>query len=191
MNERNEPSPADESEVQQSGAEKTVIPESEQPELSAEPADEKEQRVSQLEEQLSVLNDKYLRLFSDFDNYRKRSVREALELRKTAAEEIIKKLLPVIDDFERAERNNINSIDIAAVNEGVKLILGKFRGILTQQGLEAMDANGKPFNSDMHEAITEIPSPTPELKGKIVDEVEKGYLLNGKVIRYAKVVVGS
>lgn len=188
MNEQNEKLTNNENELQQPAIEKNEHAEHE---LPAEPIDEKERQIAQLEEQVSVLNDKYLRLFSDFDNYRKRTAREALELRKTAAEEVIKKLLPVIDDFERAERNNASATDITAINEGINLVLAKFRTILAQQGLETMDAGGKAFDSDMHEAITEIPSPTPELKGKVVDEVEKGYLLNGKVIRYAKVVVGS
>lgn len=150
-----------------------------------------ESRVAELEQQVAALNDKYLRLYSEFDNYRRRTVKENLELRKTAAEEIIKKLLPVIDDFDRAIRNNATATDVAAVNEGVQLIAGKIHTMLNQQGLEAMNANGQPFDPEFHEAITEIPAPTPDLKGKVVDEVEKGYLLAGKVIRYAKVVVGS
>lgn len=153
--------------------------------------DEVAQRIATLEEQVATNNDKYLRLYSEFDNYRRRTIKENLDLRKTAAEEVIKKLLPVVDDFERAVRNNATATDLAAVNEGIQLIANKLQHLLTQQGLEPMNAAGQPFDSELHEAITEIPAPTPELKGKVVDEVEKGYLLNGKVIRYAKVVVGS
>ncbi|MCU0435907.1 MAG: nucleotide exchange factor GrpE [Bacteroidia bacterium] len=149
------------------------------------------QRIAGLEQQVAMLNDKYLRLYSEFDNYRRRTAKESLELRKTAAEEVIKKLLPILDDFERAIRNNATATDVAAINEGVQLIAGKFHHVLTQQGLEAMNAGGQAFDPEFHEAITEIPAPAPELKGKVVDEVEKGYLLAGKVIRYAKVVVGS
>ncbi|MFN8714546.1 MAG: nucleotide exchange factor GrpE [Bacteroidota bacterium] len=170
--------PAAEQQVNETAAENTG---------TEEPAN----RVTELEQQVAMLNDKYLRLYSEFDNYRRRTVKENLELRKTAAEEVIKKLLPVLDDFDRAIRNNATSTDVAAVNEGIQLIAGKFHNVLTQQGLEAMNAGGQPFDADFHEAITEIPSPTPDLKGKVVDEVEKGYLLGGKVIRYAKVVVGS
>ncbi|MCA6364591.1 MAG: nucleotide exchange factor GrpE [Bacteroidetes bacterium] len=148
-------------------------------------------RIAELEQQVATLNDKYLRLYSEFDNYRRRTAKENLELRKTAAEEVIKKLLPVLDDFDRAVRNNATATDLAAVTEGVQLVAGKFHHVLTQQGLEAMNAGGQPFDPEFHEAITEIPAPAPELKGKVVDEVEKGYLLGGKVIRYAKVVVGS
>jgi molecular chaperone GrpE len=171
-------SPAAEQQVNESAAETPG---------TEEPAN----RVTELEQQVAMLNDKYLRLYSEFDNYRRRTVKENLELRKTAAEEVIKKLLPVLDDFDRAIRNNATATDVAAVNEGIQLIAGKFHNVLTQQGLEAMNAGGQTFDADFHEAITEIPAPAPELKGKVVDEVEKGYLLGGKVIRYAKVVVGS
>jgi molecular chaperone GrpE len=144
------------------------------------------------ESQYAELNDKYLRLYSDFDNFRKRTLKEKIELNKYASADIIGKLLPVLDDFERA----IRAIDPAsdggiAVREGLVLIFSKFLSILNQQGLEQMRTAGEVFDTDFHEAITNIPAPTPEQKGKIVDEIEKGYLLNGKVIRYAKVVVGS
>jgi molecular chaperone GrpE len=144
------------------------------------------------EDQYAELNDKYLRLYSDFDNFRKRTLKEKVEQSKYASADIIIKLLPVLDDFERA----IKAFDAAseagqALKDGMVLIYNKFRNILNQQGLEAMRTAGESFDTDFHEAITNIPAPAPELKGKIVDEVEKGYLLNGKVIRYAKVVVGS
>jgi molecular chaperone GrpE len=144
------------------------------------------------ENQYAELNDKYLRLYSDFDNFRKRTLKEKIEQSKYASADIIIKLLPVLDDFERA----IRAFDVAsetgqAQKDGMVLIYNKFRSILNQQGLEPMRTAGEAFDTDFHEAITNIPAPTPEQKGKIVDEVEKGYLLNGKVIRYAKVVVGS
>ena len=138
------------------------------------------------------LNDQYMRLAADFDNFRKRTLKEKIEQGKYASADIIIKLLPVLDDFERA----IKAFDAAsdagqALKDGMVLIYNKFRTILNQQGLEQMRTAGESFDTDFHEAITNFPALTPEQKGKIVDEVEKGYLLNGKVIRYAKVVVGS
>ena len=133
-----------------------------------------------------------MRLYSDFDNYRKRTLKERIELSKSASADLIIKLLPVLDDFERA----IKAFDVTtdaglAMKDGTILIFNKLFTILNQQGLEQMRTLGESFDTDFHEAITNIPSPLPEQKGKIIDELEKGYLLNGKVIRYAKVVVGS
>ncbi|MEI7661874.1 MAG: nucleotide exchange factor GrpE [Bacteroidota bacterium] len=144
------------------------------------------------DEQYSVLNDKYLRLYSDFDNFRKRTLREKIELSKSASAEIIIKLLPVLDDFERAIKAfDATSESGQALKDGVVLIFNKLFATLSQQGLERMRTTGEKFDTDFHEAITNVPAPNPDQKGKIIDEVEKGYLLNGKVIRYAKVVVGS
>jgi molecular chaperone GrpE len=145
-----------------------------------------------LNEQVSELNDRYLRLYSEFDNYRKRTLKEKVELSKYAAADIITKMLPVLDDFDRAIRAfDVTSDAGQSLKDGVVLIFNKFLSILNQQGLEQMRTAGESFDTDFHEAITIIPAANPEQKGKIVDEVEKGYLLNGKVIRYAKVVVGS
>ncbi|MEI7895942.1 MAG: nucleotide exchange factor GrpE [bacterium] len=142
--------------------------------------------------QYAELNDKYLRLYSDFDNFRKRTLKEKIEASKYASADIIIKLLPVLDDFERAIRATDGASDAGqALKDGMVLIFNKFVNILNQQGLTPMRTSGESFDTDFHEAITNIPAPTPEQKGKIVDEIEKGYLLNGKVIRYAKVVVGS
>ncbi|MFH1159553.1 MAG: nucleotide exchange factor GrpE [bacterium] len=140
---------------------------------------------------IAELNDKYLRLFSEFDNYRKRTLKEKIELSKTASADVITSLLPVLDDFERAIKAYASSAESdVPIDEGIILIYNKFLNILTQKGLEQMKTIGEPFDTDFHEAITNIPAPTPDMKGKVMDEVEKGYLLNGKVIRYAKVVVG-
>jgi molecular chaperone GrpE len=148
--------------------------------------------IQGLNEQVSELNDRYLRLYSEFDNYRKRTLKEKAELSKYASAEIITRLLPVLDDFERAIKAYDESSDAGkSLKEGVVLIFNKFLSILNQQGLEQMRTAGESFDTDFHEAITNIPAATAAQKGKIVDEVEKGYLLNGKVIRYAKVVVGS
>ena len=137
------------------------------------------------------MNDRYLRLYSEFDNYRKRSARERVEFSKTAASDTFTAILPVLDDFDRAAKAMENADDIAVVKEGMQLIYHKFRNILVSKGLEEMNAQGETFDADFHEAITSIPSPDDSMKGKVVDEVEKGYSLNGKVIRFAKVVVGS
>lgn len=160
-------------------------------ELPQEPVNESEKRIAELEEQLAQSNDKYLRIYSEFDNFRRRTAREKVELLNTAGEEIIKNLLPVLDNFERAIRTNETATDVKSVNEGINLIAQMFRSLLQQKGLQAMTSIGETFDTDLHEAITEIPAPTPDMKGKVVDEVEKGYMLNGKVIRFAKVVVGA
>ncbi|MCK9203240.1 MAG: nucleotide exchange factor GrpE [Bacteroidales bacterium] len=145
-----------------------------------------------LSAQLGELNDKYLRLYSEFDNYRKRTIKEKVELSKYAASEIIEKLLPVLDDFDRALKAFDSTTEAEkALKEGIVLIFNKFISILNQQGLEQMRTIGESFDTDFHEAVSNIPAPSPEQKGKIIDEVEKGYMLHGKVIRYAKVVVGN
>ena len=135
------------------------------------------------------LNDKHLRLYSDFENFKKRTIKERIELFKSAGEDIVTALLPILDDFDRVA--NHESDDIKILKEAVKLIHNKFKNIFVQKGLEDMDSMNKKFDTDMHEAITNIPAPSKKLKGKVIDVVEKGYLLNGKVIRYAKVVVGN
>jgi molecular chaperone GrpE len=145
------------------------------------------EKIQELGQKLDELNDKYLRLFSEFDNYRKRTQREKLELFKTASEDVIAALLPVVDDFERA----LKSDGDANFKEGVELIYSKLLKTLNQKGLEPLDSMGAEFDTDFHEAITNIPAPTPDMKGKVVDVIEKGYKLNDKVIRFAKVVVGS
>ncbi|WP_342647954.1 nucleotide exchange factor GrpE [Mucilaginibacter sp. CSA2-8R] len=144
-----------------------------------------------LKEDLALANDKYLRLYAEFDNYKRRTTKERVELLQTAGKEVIVSMLPVIDDFERAVKAMENATDINAVKEGVLLVQSKFKNILTQKGLKEMEAKGTAFDADIHEAITNIPAPTDDLKGKVVDELEKGYYLNEKVVRFAKVVVGA
>ncbi|MCX6243754.1 MAG: nucleotide exchange factor GrpE [Bacteroidetes bacterium] len=152
----------------------------------------KEDKVEELENEVAGLNDKFLRLYSEFDNYRKRSLKERIELNKTASADVISTLLPVLDDFERAlKAMEIPEGDVKSVADGVGLIYNKLKSILNQQGLETMKALGESFDTDFHEALTNIPAPEPEQKGKVVDVIQNGYMLNGKVIRYAKVVVGS
>ena len=136
------------------------------------------------------LNDKYLRLFSEFDNFRKRTAKEKLDLTVTASESVIKDILPVLDDFERALQNmekNGNEADL----QGVTLIFNKLKDTLKKKGLEEIVAMGVEFNTDEHEALTMIPAPEEDKKGKVLDVIQKGYKLNGKVIRFARVVVGN
>lgn len=149
-------------------------------------------KEEQLEIELQEAKDKYLRLYSDFENFRKRTQKEKLDLFKTAGEEIITALLPVIDDFERASKAMQDAKDIDSVKDGMKLIHEKMLSILKQKGLEATPSQiGEPFNVELHDAITQVPAPSKNEVGKVIDEVEKGYSLNGKVIRYTKVVVGQ
>ena len=157
-----------------------------EPELPATPVD----ALAVLEEKVAELNDKYLRLYSEYDNYRKRTAKEKLDLLSSAGEDVYKMVLPVLDDFERAIYHNQTASDLGAVKEGFNLIYNKFKNQVTQKGLVAIDPKAEVFNADFHEAITNIPAPDDSLKGKIIDVVEKGYSLNGKVIRFAKVVVG-
>lgn len=143
------------------------------------------------EEKYTELNDKYIRIHAEFDNYRKRTNKEKLDIISTANAGLLKDLLPIIDDFERAIQNNEKAEDIDGVKEGFKLISNKFMSILQSKGLKRMEADGETFDSEIHEAIANIPAPKKKLKGKVVEAVEKGYYLNDKVIRYAKVVVGQ
>jgi len=143
------------------------------------------------EEQIAELNDRFLRLYSEFDNYKRRTAKERLALYKTAGEDIIVSMLPVLDDFDRAMQAAKGSDSNKDVKEGIELIKNKLMTTLAQKGLEHMNSQGKPFDTDNHEAITKIPAPKKKLIGKVVEVIEKGFLLNGKVIRHAKVVVGS
>lgn len=138
--------------------------------------------MQELGEKLATLNDKYLRLYSEYENYRKRTNLEKADLLLNGSREMMKAILPVIDDFERA-------LAATGDDEGVKLIYNKLMKILEQKGLKAMEVKGEKFDENLHEAITQIPAPSPEQKGLVMDVVEKGYYLNDKVLRYAKVVV--
>lgn len=144
-----------------------------------------------LEAELKQAEDKYLRLYAEFDNYRKRTINERVELFRTANQDVLVALLPVLDDFERSLKAIKNASNLESVKEGVNLVSQKLKSILISKGLKPMEAKGEVFNADLHEAITNIPAPSDDLKGKVVDEVERGYYLGDKVIRYAKVVVGE
>jgi molecular chaperone GrpE len=143
------------------------------------------------EEKIAELNDKYLRLYSEFDNYRKRTSKERIELFKTAGQDIMTDLVPVLDDFERALQNMDKNGDVKTIRKGVDLVYNKFKSSLESKGLKAFKSIEQTFDPEIHEAITKIPAPHKKLVGKVVDEIEKGYKLNDKVIRYAKVVVGQ
>jgi molecular chaperone GrpE len=163
--------------------ENAVSPEQEiVPELSAE---------EKLQQDNAALNDKYLRLFAEFDNYKRRTQKERVELLQTAGKDIIVSLLSVLDDFDRANKAMANATDVNAIREGINLVHAKLKNLLVQKGLKEMESINTVFDTDNHEAITKIPAPTEDMKGKVIDELEKGYTLNDKVIRFAKVVVGS
>jgi len=147
--------------------------------------------VDMLKEELALANDKYLRLYAEFDNFRRRTIKEREEARKMEGKDVIVSLLPVLDDFERALRSMENATDPAPVKEGITLVQNKLKNILSQKGLKGMESIGNPFDPELHEAITNIPAPTEEWKGKVIDEMEKGYFLNDKVVRFAKVIVGN
>jgi len=152
---------------------------------------ETKKRISELEQSARELQDKYLRLSAEFDNYRKRTLKEKAELIINANENLLKDILPVVDDFERGIEHIDKSEDLDALKQGIHLIYSKFSEFLRQKGIKEIDALSQTFNIDFHEAMTKIPAPTEEDKGKILDVLEKGYMLNDKVIRYAKVVVGD
>ena len=157
-----------------------------------EKEEENEKSVEeQLTDKLAEINDKYVRLSAEFDNYRKRTLKERMELLQSAGEKILVNILPVMDNFERALKSMETANDVDALKEGVNLIYTNFNDFLTQNGVKEMDCVNVQFDADLHEAITKIPAPTEELKGKIVDCVQKGYQLNDKVIRFPKVVVGE
>ena len=153
--------------------------------------EEEEQGQKELKKKYDELNDSHLRLMAEFDNYRKRTLREKSELIKNGGESALTHLLPVIDDFERALQNIRSAEDIKAVTEGVELIYSKFISYLSHQNVKPIETVGKPFDAETSEAIAMIPAPEPDMKGKVLDCVQTGYTLNDKVIRHAKVVVGE
>ncbi len=164
----------------ESGAEETNTEAA--PELSVE---------DKLKQENAALNDKYLRLFAEFDNYKRRTQKERIELLQTAGKDVIVSLLTILDDFDRANKAAETAVEVGPIKEGVQLVHNKLMSVLGQKGLKVMESINTPFDTDLHEAITKVPAPSEELKGKVIDELEKGYTLNEKVIRFAKVVVGS
>ena len=146
---------------------------------------------TELKQQLDEAKDKFLRLFAEFDNYKKRTIREKMELLKLAGQETISRILPILDDFDRAKQSHDNKNSGEQFSDGVLLVYTKLYSVLKSLGLENMETEGKDFDPEFHEAITEIPAPAKNMKGKILDTVEKGYFLNDKIIRHAKVVVAK
>ena len=144
-----------------------------------------------LKAEIAELKDKLLRQAAEFDNFRRRTAKERVELTQTAGKDILQSLLVVLDDVDRASKQLENTEDVALIKEGISLVFSKFRNIMLQKGLKVMEANHEEFNPDLHEAITEIPAPNAKLVGKVLDVVESGYYLNDKLIRHAKVVVGK
>jgi molecular chaperone GrpE len=180
-------------------AEETLNQEEAQKETSLEEESEEtqeeevvvEKKEPTTEEKLAELQDRYLRLSAEYDNFRKRTLKEKIDLQKSGNENLLNALLPVADDFDRALGVVDEAKDIKAVKEGMKLISEKFIAFLSQQGVKEIDAAKKAFDTDLHEAITKIPAPSKKLKGKVVDVVQKGYYLNDKVLRFVKVVIGE
>lgn len=152
---------------------------------------ENDSEIEKLQAELKEQKDKYIRLYAEFDNFRRRTAKERIELIQTAGKDVIISLLDVLDDCDRAEKQIQQSDDINQVKEGIQLVFNKLRGTLQSKGLKAMESINTDFDVEKHEAITEIPAPTESLKGKVIDEVQKGYYLNDKLIRFAKVVVGK
>jgi molecular chaperone GrpE len=152
---------------------------------------EEESEVEKLKLELEETRDKYLRKVAEFDNSRRRHSKELREIIQTAGKEVIRELLEVLDDCDRAQKQMETSEDGQSLKEGVMLVFNKLRHVLQARGLKVMETLNEDFNPDLHEAVTEIPAPSPELKGKVLDELVKGYYLNDKIIRHAKVVVGK
>jgi molecular chaperone GrpE len=164
------------------------------PEIDENSAQAEEEQISdedKLKAEASEWQNKYLRLYAEFDNFKRRTSKERLELLQIAGKDVIVDLLPVLDDFERAQKSIETASDIEAVKEGVKLVHHKLKNLLNSKGLKEMTSIGAEFDADVHEGITNIPAPSNDLKGKVLDELEKGYYLNDKVIRFAKVIIGA
>lgn len=181
-------------EVEETMKQERVQEEIEQEETAEEAeAEEKEEPEKEptAEEKLAELQDRYLRLSAEYDNFRKRTLKEKFDLQKSANENLLEAILYVADDIDRAMQSVNEAKEIEAVKEGLKLIAGKFHGFLNQQGVKEIEAVNKVFDTDLHEAITKIPAPSKKLKGKVVDVVQKGYFLNDKVLRFSKVVIGE
>ena len=158
---------------------------------TAENRSNEEAEIIQLEKQNAELKDKYLRLYAEFDNFKRRTVKEKLDLMRTAAQDTMTALLPVLDDFDRAKKNAEDDKTTEVFTEGIQLVYQKLYSVLSQKGLEPMESTGESFDPELHEAVTEIPAPSEDMKGKVIDTIEKGYKLGDKIIRHAKVVTGK
>jgi len=161
------------------------------PGTTDEAADQIEDELEVITQKCAELNDKNLRLMAEFDNYRKRTLKERMDLLKTASEKVLVEMLPLVDDFERGLKAMETSEDVQAVKDGVELIYSKFISFLLQNGVKAIPTENETFDTQFHEAITTFPAPSEDLKGKIIDCASKGYTMNDKVIRFSKVIVGE
>ena len=193
MDQKEKESNKEEMTAQNQAEEATVQAETAQEENVAPESEDQSQtnELEQLQNELDGQKDKYLRLSAEFDNYRKRTLKEKAELILNGGEKSISSILPVVDDFERALKNMETATDVSAVREGVELIYNKFMTVLGQNGVKVIETKEMPLDTDYHEAVAVIPAPDESLKGKILDCVQTGYILNDKVIRHAKVVVGE
>lgn len=163
---------------------------SEENNSSPETSQENDQ-TTKLQSEVNEWKDKYMRLFAEFDNYKKRTNKEISDLIKTAGKDVIISMLDVLDDSERASKQIEKATDVDAVKEGLNLIISKLQHVMNSKGVKAISSIGEEFDVEKHEAITEIPAPTPDMEGKVIDEIQKGYLMHDKLIRHAKVVVGK
>ena len=166
-------------------------PETENQQENQDASIEELNELDTLKKEIEEQKEKFIRLYADFDNFKRRNAKERVELIQTAGKEVIQSMLEVLDDCERAEKQMNQSTDLKQIREGIGLVFSKFRNILQSRGLKEMKSIGETFNPDFHEAITEIFVQDENMKGKIVDEVEKGYTLNDKIIRFSKVVIGK
>lgn len=168
---------------------KSTSSDSDQPENQGD--NSTDARVAELQAAVNELRDKHLRLLAEFDNYKKRTMRERLDLMNSASKDVMVSLLPILDDFDRAKKSADDPSNAEVFSDGVTLVYNRLNNVLQNMGLKAMTSTGEPFDVEMHEAITEIPVPDENMKGKVIDTLEKGYVLNDKIIRHAKVVVGN
>lgn len=168
-----------------------MLEEKEEAEETGEAEQEEPEKEPTAEEKLAELQDRYLRLSAEYDNFRKRTLKEKIDLQKSANAYLLEAILPVADDFDRAMQSVSEASDIEALKEGMKLISDKFTAFLNQQGVKEIEAINKEFDTDLHEAITKVPATSKKQKGKVVDVIQKGYFLNDKVLRFSKVVIGE
>ena len=177
------------SEVEENGVEETQTDKKKRKMPKFKKSGDK-QKIADLEAEVGELKDKYLRLFAEFDNYKKRTVKEKLDLMRNAAKDTLSSLLPILDDFDRAKLTSEDESTSEVFTEGVEMVYNKLKNAMSTLGVKPMESTGEEFNPDLHEAITEIPAPSEEMKGKVIDTIEQGYYLNDIIIRHAKVVVG-
>lgn len=168
---------------------KSTSSDSDQPENQGD--NSTDARVAELQAAVNELRDKHLRLLAEFDNYKKRTMRERLDLMNSASKDVMVSLLPILDDFDRAKKSADDPSNAEVFSDGVTLVYNRLNNVLQNMGLKAIQSTGEPFDVELHEAITEIPVPDENMKGKVIDTLEKGYVLNDKIIRHAKVVVGN